>query len=205
MQIRELKGGERWALCSSNSGTCVWWENVSSSHPANIHLTPCSQSSGLRPGHKPQTPDTEESRGKWAAALPPDPHKSASDPMGAAGTQGCLFLRARGPLGTARSGCHTYRRDTGRKKGRQGFFCRKIGAQSPLPPAHFKPQAEIQEARGRESTWTSLWDTCRHEGAQAPLPQCLHHRTAGGPELWVGIPGLTSWPGSSCSRPGSRL
>ena len=151
LHVRELRGWERWGCSSRNSGTCVWWESVSSSHPANIHLTPCFQSSGLRPGHKPQSPDTEESRGKQAAALPPDLHKSASDLTGAAGVQGCLFPRDRGPLGTARSGCHTYRRDTGRKKGRQGFFCRKIGAQSPLPPAHFKPQAEIQEAGGRES------------------------------------------------------
>ena len=84
LQVRQLRRWERWGYSSRNSGTCVWWESVSSSHPANIHLTPCSQSSGLRPGHKPQTPDTEESRGKWAAARPTDLHKSASDPMGAA-------------------------------------------------------------------------------------------------------------------------
>ena len=35
--------------------------------------------------------------------------------------------------------------------GGRGFSAGKIRAQSPLSPAHFKPQAELQEAGGRES------------------------------------------------------
>ena len=125
LQVRQLRRWERWGYSSRNSGTCVWWESVSSSHPANIHLTPCSQSSGLRPRQKAQTPDREESRGKQAIALPTDLHKSASELTGPAGTQGCLLSRAWGPLGTADSGCHPYRRDTGRNSGRQELSWRE--------------------------------------------------------------------------------
>ena len=91
---------------------------------------------------------TEESRGTRAAALPSDLHKSAPDLTGAAGTQGCLVSRALGPLGTAGSGCHPYRRDTGRNSGRQELSWRENPITVILPPAYFKPQAEIQ---GRES------------------------------------------------------
>ena len=57
---------------------------------------------------------------------------------------------------------------------------------------------------GGKAMWASPGDTCLGEGGQSLLPQCLHHRTAGGPELVVGILGLTSQPGSPCIRPGSR-
>ena len=116
LHVRELKEGRGGVAIP---GTCVLWENVSSSHPANIHLTFCPQCSELRPQQTPQSPDTEESRGKRAAALPTDLHKSASELAGAAGTQGCLLSRAWGSQWTASSGWHTYRRDTGRNSGRQ--------------------------------------------------------------------------------------
>ena len=103
---------------------------TSCKHPFDI-LSQCSE---LRPGHKPQSPDTEESRGKRAAALPTDLHKSASDSTGAAGARGCLFPRARGPLGTARSRCHPYRRDTGRNSGRQELSWRE-NPSTVIPPA----------------------------------------------------------------------
>ena len=91
MQIRELRGRERWALCSRNSGTCVWWESVSSSHPANIHLTFCPQCSHLRPEQTPQSPDTGESRGKQDAALPTDLHKSAPSLLELPGLKDATF------------------------------------------------------------------------------------------------------------------
>ena len=140
----------------------------------------------------------------WKELEPKPTHhyKSASDPTGAAGAQGRLFPRARGPLGTARSGCHTYRRDTGRKKGRQGFFCRKIGAQSPLPPAHFKPQAEIH-GQGKPCG-PPQGKTASMRVPRPHFLSALCYRRVGGPEQGVSVLGLTSWPGSPCSRPGSR-
>ena len=94
---------------------------TSCKHPFDI-LSQCSE---LRPEQTPQTPDTEESSGKWAAALPTDLHKSTPELTGAAGNRGCLLSRAWGPLGTADSGCHPYRRDTGRNSGRQELSWRE--------------------------------------------------------------------------------
>ena len=183
--------------CSSrNSETCVWWENVSSSHPANIHLTPCSQSSGLRPRQKPQTPDREESRGKQAAALPTDPDNSAPELTGAAGTQGCLLSRPWGPLGTAGFGCHPYRRDTGRNSGSQELSWRENPAQSSLPPAYFKPQAEI-EGQGKPCGPPQG----KTASMMVPRPHflsALHHRLARDSKPgsgWVGWVSQDSLPG----------
>ena len=56
---------------SRNSGTCVWWERVSSSHPANIHLTfcPSAQSSGQNRRHRPQTQRSQVANGPLPCPL----------------------------------------------------------------------------------------------------------------------------------------
>ena len=103
---------------------------TSCKHPFDI-LSQCSE---LRPEQTPQTPDIEESSGKRAAALPTDLHNSTPELTGAAGTQGCLLSRALGPLRTAGSGRHHYRRDTGRNSGRQELSWRE-NPSTVIPPA----------------------------------------------------------------------
>ena len=71
LQVRQLRRWERWGYSSRNSGTCVWWESVSSSHPANIHLTfcPSAQSSGQNRRHRPQTQRSQVANGPLPCPL----------------------------------------------------------------------------------------------------------------------------------------
>ena len=134
------RGRERQGISSSNSGTSIWQENVSSSCLAKAHfskhhtLMPCPQSSEFRLEQTTLSTDSEGSGGKRSAALPTNLHKSTPDPTGAAGTQGCLLSRALGPLRTAGSGRHHYRRDTGRNSGRQELSWRE-NPSTVIPPA----------------------------------------------------------------------
>ena len=99
------RGRERQGISSSNSGTSIWQENVCSLCLAKVHLskhhtlTLCPQSSEFRLEQTPLSTDSEGSGGKRSAALPTNLHKSAPDPTGAAGTQGCLLPGAWDPLG----------------------------------------------------------------------------------------------------------
>ena len=147
------KGAERRGQVGAlfdNSGTCVWWESVNTSRPANTHLTPCSQDSGLRPGQMPQSPDTEKSRAHGQAprpltcTSPPLPHRSRRDTRAPPPGLGVLW-------GQPALGVTPTEGTQGGTVGGRCFPAGKIGAQSPLPPAHFNPQAEIQEAEGWES------------------------------------------------------
>ena len=104
------RGRERQGISSSNSGTSIWQENVSSSCLAKAHfskhhtLTPCPQSSEFRLEQTTLSTDSEGSGGKRSAALPTNLHKSTPDPTGAAGTQGCLLPGAWDPLGVTPTG-----------------------------------------------------------------------------------------------------
>lgn len=116
LQIRkrgwgEWSGGrERQGISSSNSGTSIGQENVSSSCLAKVHLSKhhtlmlCPQSSEFRLEQTPLSTHSKRSGGKRSAALPTNLHKSAPDPTGAAGTQGRLLPGARDPLGVTPTG-----------------------------------------------------------------------------------------------------
>ena len=79
-------------------------------------------------------------------------------------------------------------------------------------PKHSHPSLPLtlnlwQKSRkqgARESHVASPGDTCQHEGAQAPLPQCPVLQESWGSRARCGGPGTHFLAGSPCSRPGSQ-
>ena len=178
------KGAERRGQVGalfSNSGTCVWWESVTTSRPANTHLTPCSQDSGLSPGQMPQRPDTEV-KGTQAAALTPDLHKSTPPPQEPRGHQGAS-APGLGSSGDSRPWVSPLQKGHREEQWEAGVFLQGKSEHShPSRLLTLILRQKSRKQRGGKATWGSPGDTCLHEGAQAPLPQCFQYRPAGSPE-----------------------
>ena len=145
-------------------------------------MTFCPQSSGLRPGQTPQSPETEESRGKRAAALPTDLHSPLLTLLELPGLEDASFPELEGTQG--------------RTVGGRSFPGGKIQGQSSLLLAYFKPQAEIQ---GQGKPCGAVWG--KTANLRVPRPHflsALHHRIARDPKRgsgWVGWVSRDSPPG----------
>ena len=159
-------------------------------------MTFCPQSSGLRPGQTPQSPETEESRGKRAAALPTDLHSPLLTLLELPGLEDASFPELGVLGGQWALGVTPIEGTQGRTVGGRSFPGGKIQGQSSLLLAYFKPQAEIQ---GQGKPCGAVWG--KTANLRVPRPHflsALHHRIARDPKRgsgWVGWVSRDSPPG----------
>ena len=159
-------------------------------------MTFCPQCSELRPGQTPQSPETEESRGKRAAALPTDLHSPLLTLLELPGLEDASFPELGVLGGQWALGVTPIEGTQGRTVGGRSFPGGKIQGQSSLLLAYFKPQAEIQ---GQGKPCGAVWG--KTANLRVPRPHFLsglHHRIARDPKRgsgWVGWVSRDSPPG----------